>query len=101
MLTHCTTLTHAPAGSPYDGPDTAWVALGVPHPLAAPTSPLAHVLARYDEADPRDAAALAKAEAAARERGAKELRFEPGAVPHSGAHALFAAWLATKVGREV
>lgn len=70
----------------------------MPHPLAAPTSPLAHVLARYDEADPRDGAALARAEAAARGRGVKELRFEPGAVPHSGAHALFAAWLATKVG---
>lgn len=78
---------------PYDSPDTAWVPLAMTHPLAAPASPFAHVLGTYDDPDPRDADALAAVAKAARGWGATSLRFEAGAVPHSGAHAMYMAWV--------
>ncbi len=66
--------------------------------MAAPASPFAHVLGEYDKPDPRDADALAAVAKAARGWGATSLRFEAGAVPHSGAHAMYMAWVVNKVG---
>ncbi len=65
--------------------------------MAAPASPFAHVLGEYDKPDPRDADALAVVETTARGWGATSLRFDTGAVPHSGAHAMYMAWVANKV----
>ncbi|KAG2430902.1 hypothetical protein HXX76_009875 [Chlamydomonas incerta] len=90
-------------GEPYDDPDTSWLPLSLPYPLAAPKSPLRPLLRLFDDVPSRlEDLSRRKAADAARSCGAVALSFAPGAVPRAGAHALFAAWVAARaLGREV
>ncbi|KXZ47916.1 hypothetical protein GPECTOR_32g529 [Gonium pectorale] len=81
-------------GEPYDDDDTRWLPSDVPYPLAAPDSLLGFCLWVFDTNPQRREQGPAVAAAAA----AAGLAFPPAEAPvaRSGAHGLFAAWLAAR-----
>ncbi|KXZ47917.1 hypothetical protein GPECTOR_32g530 [Gonium pectorale] len=81
-------------GEPYDDADTAWLPPDVAYPLAMAGSPLGSLLWVFDtnpQREGQEAAITAAATAAG-------LAFPPAEAPvaRSGAHSLFAAWLAAR-----
>ncbi|PNH11848.1 hypothetical protein TSOC_001278, partial [Tetrabaena socialis] len=77
-------------GEPYDGTDTGWLPQGLPYPLASAASPIAFALRVFDD-NPQQA----KQQAHIDKLAAVLPQAFSGPVPRSGAHALYAAWLAS------